>query len=162
MGCSLTKSAAEELIVGYAAGTLDPAARAEFGQHVISCGSCRELLAQQSAVWSALDQWQPLPVSPDFDGKLADRIARSPRASGWNSIFVNWTWRPLIPLAAACAILVFALLLTNSTQLNNPPPGNRSTLRIEQQVERALDDMDLLKQVGADVSIVSPAQPQKI
>jgi len=162
MGCSLNKSVAEELIVAYAARTLDAHAEADFERHLESCAGCRELAAQQRAVWSVLEEWHPLPVSADFDLKLAQRIART-KPGGWRlNLFRTWGWRPLIPLAAACTVLIFAILLKDDDHASAPAPANQPRVRIEQQVEHALDDMDMLKQIGVDVSSVKPSSSQKI
>jgi len=92
MGCSLKKSVAEELIVAYAARTLSADLEADFERHLETCAGCRELVAQQRAVWSLLDEWHPLPVSPDFDRKVFERIAVA-RSRRW------WIWRfsPALP-----------------------------------------------------------------
>jgi len=162
MGCSLKKSVAEELIVAYAARMLDAHAEAAFERHLESCAGCRELAAQQRAVWSVLEEWHPLPVSPDFDRKLAQRIEHT-KQSGWGqNLFRTWGWRPLIPLAAACIVLLFAFLLKDNDRASPPAPANQPRVRIEQQVEHALDDMDMLKQIGVDVSSVKPRSSQKI
>ena len=162
MGCSLEKSVAEELIVAYAARTLDPEREAEFARHLETCGSCREMAAQQRALWSVLEEWHPLPVSPDFDQRLAQRIASASGSTLWRRLVSNWGWRPAIPVAAACAVLVFAFLLKDSDRVRTPAAQSPAPLRIEQQVEHALDDMDLLKQIGVDVSSAKPGTSQKI
>ena len=162
MGCSLERSVAEELIVAYAARTLDPAQEAEFAAHLELCGDCRESAAQQRALWSVLDEWHPLPVSTDFDQRLAQRIASAQETNWWRRLVSNWSWRPAIPVAAACAVLVFAFLLKDSDRLRPPAAQSPAPLRIEQQVEHALDDMDLLKQIGVDVSSAKPGTSQKI
>ena len=55
MGCGLKKSVVEELIVGYAARTLDAASRADFERHLQACANCRDLAARQCEVWSVLE-----------------------------------------------------------------------------------------------------------
>jgi len=162
MGCSLNKSVAEELIVAYAARTLDAHTEADFERHLDSCARCRELAAQQRAVWSVLEEWHPLPVSPDFDRKLAQRIAHTKPSGWWLHLFRIWSWRPLVPVAAACTVLLFAFFLKNDDRASAPAPASQSRVRIEQQVEHALDDMDMLKQIGVDVSGVKPRSSQKI
>jgi len=86
MNCPLALDESAELIVGYGAGTLDPGTAAGFERHLESCADCCEVVAAQRAVWAALDEWRELPVSPDFDRKVFERIAvaRSRR---------RWIWR---------------------------------------------------------------------
>ena len=159
MGCSLKKSVAEELIVAYAARKLGAAAEADFERHLKACASCREMVTQQRAVWAALEEWQPQAVSSDFDQKLAACIAQNQRTRWWHG-FLRTAWRPLIPVAAASAVLVFAFLLKDNDRAAAPAP--ESKVRIEQQVEHALDDMDMLNQIRVDVSSAKPGFPQKI
>ena len=164
MECSLNKSFAEELVVEYAAGTLGEEAHADFARHMQSCASCRALLAQQSAVWSALDEWQPVPASADFDRTLTERIARVQRPAWWSSLAMNWVFRPLVPVlavAGAVAVLACAFLLRKDVPVQQPAE-TAAKARIELQVEHALDDMDLLKQIGVDVASEMPRAGQKI
>jgi hypothetical protein len=58
MRCPLGVDESGELVVGYAARTLDPRAEADFEQHLRSCGVCGEAVAAQQAVWDALDDWR--------------------------------------------------------------------------------------------------------
>jgi len=162
MGCSLKRGVAQELIVAYAARTLDPDVEAEFERHWETCAGCREAAAQQRAVWTLLEEWQPLPVSSDFDRKLADRIAHSEATHPIGRLFASWSWRPLIPISAACAVLVFAFWLKDDDSTGAPAPANQPTVEIEQRVEHALDDMDMLKQIGVDVSSAKPHSTRKI
>jgi hypothetical protein len=162
MGCWLDKSVAEELIVSYAARTLSADAQVDFERHLEACSSCRELAEQQRAVWSLLEEWHPLPVSTDFDQKVAHHVANAGRHGWWRGYFGSWSWRPLIPIAAACTVLLFAFLLKEDDHGNGPAPANQLPVQIEQQVEHALDDMDMLKQIGVDVSSAKPGRSQKI
>lgn len=125
MGCSLDKSVAEELIVAYAARTLSADAQADLERHLETCSSCRELAEQQRAVWSLLEEWHPLPVSPDFDQKMAHRVVHAGRNGWWRGHFGSWSWRPLIPIAAACTVLVFAFLLKDDDHANAPGPASQ-------------------------------------
>jgi hypothetical protein len=77
---------------------------------------------------------------------------------------VNWALRPLIPVlavGAAVAALAGAFLLKDGVPVQQPPEA-ASKATIELQVEHALDDMDLLKQIGIDVASETPRAAQKI
>jgi putative zinc finger protein len=138
------------LIVAYSARTLDSRGQAAFEEHLESCASCREIAAAQGAVWSALDDLLPLPVSSNFDAKLYRRIAEEEHRGWWRHwSSAEWPWRPALPVTAACAILIVAFLLKTSGQFTEPSQTAQPRLQIE-QVERALDDMDLLKQAGVE------------
>ena len=147
-----------EWIVAYAARTLDSGNEAAFERHLESCASCREMAAEQRAVWSALDALPPQPVSSNFDARLYQRIAEeqqsaSGRRGWWQRLLqTDWSWRPAIPVAAACAVLVVAFLVKNSGSSITPQQQAQPQLQIE-QVERALDDMDMLKQAGVEFAL---------
>ena len=148
MDCPQKNGKGAELIIAYGARTLDPATEAAFEQHLESCASCREVAAAQKAVWSALDVWTPVQVSPNFDERLYQRIVAEEQGSWWQRLLqANWSWRPAMPVAAACAALIAAFLLKTPA----PPPVEETQtphkVQIE-QVESALDDMDMLKQLG--------------
>ena len=61
------------------------------------------------------------------------------------------SWRPAVPVGVACAALVAAFLLKNPTLLPEMQPQPQPKIEIE-QVEHALDDMDMLKQLGLESS----------
>lgn len=158
--CPQKKGEGAELIVAYAAGTLDADSQAAFERHLESCASCREVAAAQRAVWSALDQLTPLQVSSNFDAKVYQRISEEQQITWWQRlVLANWSWRPAMPVAAACALLIAAFLVKNSGPVLAPEPTSQPKLQIE-QVERALDDMDLLKQAGVE-SVLEKATPRE-
>ena len=57
MECPLGLDQGGELVVGYAARTLDPRTQFAFEQHLKSCRACAEAAATQQVVWDALDEW---------------------------------------------------------------------------------------------------------
>ena len=130
MSCPLEFDRSAELIVGYGARTLDADATAAFERHIQFCADCRKAAALQEAVWKALDEWRQTPISPDFDRRFFGRIAQAQNRG-------RWLWRVLLP-AAACIALASLLLLPHPKAVPGPP--------IE-QVEHALDDIDLLSQI---------------
>jgi len=160
MGCSLEKSAAEELVIDYVAQTLDPAASLEFERHLAWCERCRALVAQQRAVWSMLEEWQPQPVPATFNERVARDLVGEVRAAWWQRL--HWNWRPALTVAAACVVVLGAFLLKEDDHSSASASEDRSSARIEQRVEHALDDMDLLTTIGVDVSAGQTDSPHKI
>src|SRR5580658_9245357 len=145
MRCPLECDAGAELIVGYGARTLDPGIAAEFERHIASCDACCRVAAAQKAVWEALDdaEWRDLPVSPDFDQRLFQRI-QAKEQRRWR------LQRAFIPLAACLALVTLILMRQpDSSRAPHAQPAPPA-LQIE-QVEHALDDMDLLNQLGAAI-----------
>ena len=161
--CSLDNANSAELIVAYGARTLDPEAEAAFERHMAACAQCRELATAQREVWSAMDAWKPAAISEDFDQKLYQRIATEEQGTWWQrALRVNWSWRPAMPVAAACAVLAAAFLLRSPA----PPPAahqshNQPSLQIE-QVQHALDDIEMLKKLGVEVPAEQAGASEKI
>jgi len=160
-GCPLEKGNGAELVLAYGARTLAPDQAAAFERHMLSCGACHELAAAQQHVWSALDAWTPEPISPNFDEKLYQRILQEERSSWWQRLFrANWSLRPAMPVAAACGVLLAAFLLRSPQPIPAPQSSSQPKVGIE-QVERALDDIDMLKQIGVESSSQAHS-PEKI
>jgi anti-sigma factor RsiW len=138
----------EELWIDHVAGVLAPDVELQLRRHLDACAFCREAVEAQRAVWTALDSLTPVPVSPGFDEAVYRRIADEDFPPQWRRIFqAHWSWRPAMPLAAAGVALIAALLLrTPATERPSAVPVV-STPQIE-QIESALEDMDMLKQLG--------------
>jgi hypothetical protein len=148
MGCPVEDGSGAELIVAYSARTLAPEQEAEFERHLASCAKCRELAEAQRKVWSALDAWPSMTVSSNFDERLFQRIAKEEKGTWWSWLPGNWSWRKAAPVGVACAALIAAFLL-KSPLLPESQSQSQPRLQIE-QVEHALDDMEMLKQFGVE------------
>jgi Putative zinc-finger len=123
-----------DLLAGYLAKTLDAGRKAELDLHFEECPDCRGLVS----VWERLDEFRAPEITPGFDARLYARIAaEATQRFGWR----RWLWRPVVPLAAAVALVALALLV--QVPRNTDPAKQASTAEIE-QVAQALDDMDLL------------------
>ncbi len=162
MQCPLKTGEANKLIVAYVAGTLELEAAAKLERHLPECAACREATAQQRAVWSALDELEAAPVSANFDAQLYERIAQDAQTPWWRRFSAGeWSWRPAFPMAAACAILFVAFVVKDRPRSVAPQPQPQIKVQIE-QVESALDDMDLLRQVGVETGLEKTTPPEKI
>jgi anti-sigma factor RsiW len=154
MDCLHNNKQGAEILTGHLAGTLDRAREAELERHAKDCPDCRRMLE----VWDRLDEFQAPALSEDFDHRLYARIANEARMPWWRRMWLPtaslWRplWRPVLPLAAACAVLVLGLLVRNP----DPNEGVKQ-VRIEQsgspeieQAVQALDDLELLSPVGSE------------
>jgi|SRR5580704_7374049 anti-sigma factor RsiW len=139
-----------ELLMAYAAGTLDPSTAAALEQHLAVCDACRSLADEQTAMWKALDIWEAPSVSPDFDRRLYSRIDREVRFSWWERLarpFRPMPLRQTLPLAAsACLLLMAGLIMRHPGPI--APVSPHSEIVRANQVESTLDDLDLLRQFG--------------
>ena len=137
-------------MVAKGAGSLAPEKEAELEKHLESCAKCRELAESQRAVWSALDSWPPVAVSQNFDERLFRRIATEQRQAWWRRWPpMNWSWRPAVPVGVACAVLIAAFLVKSPVLHTESQSQSEPKLQIE-QVEHALDDMEMLKQLEVE------------
>jgi len=147
-------------VTGYFAGTLDPSVAQEIGAHIRECAECHGEVEAQRAVWDALDAWTPVEVSGDFDARLYARIAAEQTGPSW----LRWLrrtfqpatpsvwWKAGVSLAAAGAALSLALMighLPNRTEVMEQKATVAKSVPASedvdlQQVQQALDDLDIL------------------
>lgn len=162
MGCPIEDAGGDELIVGYGARTLAPEQHAELERHLESCASCRQVVEAQQLVWSALEAWTPAAVSGNFDERLFRRIENEQQKAWWRRLLPEGgSWRPAVPVGVACAALIAAFLLKDPGVF--PEASSESQPKIEiEQVEHALDDMDMLKQLGVENSAEKTQPAEKI
>jgi hypothetical protein len=163
MRCPIETQETAELLLAYSARKLDPESAAGLERHMRVCPSCRAFAEGQRLVWEALDAWDAVPVSPDFDRRLYARIDRE--VSWWER-----TMRPFRPVlmrsglpvaAAACLLVMAGMVLERPGAVPSIPSGSPSQVEAVQadQVENALEDIELLREfnlaVGADASRTS-------
>ena len=137
-----------DILLDYCARRLAPETGSILVQHIAACPECRQVAEAQEQVWSALDAWEPMRVSDNFDERLYARITEEERRTFWQRVLgERLSWRPALSLAGACATLAFAVLINVPSPTPEPLP---ETTRIEaletEQIERAVEDMEMLRQ----------------
>ena len=146
MRCPLQTTGNADILLEYCDRKLSIEATAALERHMENCEACGRFASAQRLVWSALDTWESIPPSDDFDRKLYQRIERHERSGWWRRI----GWKPAMPFAAAGVTVVAAMLLY--TPATRPVVPMRETSRIEtlepEQVERTLEDLEMLKQLS--------------
>jgi anti-sigma factor RsiW len=150
MNCPI-ESRNPEMLVAFAAAELDLETASALERHLAECPACRSLAAQQAEVWKALDAWEAPPVSADFDRRLYRRIADQAPISLWQRLMRPFRPLPLrraLPLTVAALLLLVAGLLLEHPGKVAPVEPRGETVRAR-QVERTLDDLELLRQFGA-------------
>lgn len=155
MDCPIKSQENTDWLLDFAAGRLRGESAAELARHVEMCGDCARFVGAQQAVWNALDQWEPEPLSLDFDRRLYRSIDEARPASGLPRMLrrlfrpLQPLWRPLVPLAAACLLIVAGVMLHTPQAVI--APVDPTTARVEkiepEQVERTLDDMEMLREL---------------
>ena len=164
MNCPLETRENAQLLLDYCTRKLEPESVATLERHIAICGACREFARSQRAVWEALDAWQTAPVSADFDSRLYRRIEG--QVSWWDVLlrpfrppFSTATmWRSLPAAAAACLLLMAGVLLEHRAVAPAPAPHDMAQVDTVQpeQVERALDAMEMLNEFSQHVSTDRP------
>ena len=107
-------------------------------------------------VWKALDEWDAIPVSRDFDARLYERIEKE-QSTVWGRI-KHWLqpagggfgWRP----AAAMAAMFVVLLGGSVFRVQNMPDAGTPVVMEAQEIEqaeKALEDVEMVDTLMAEV-----------
>jgi hypothetical protein len=149
MKCPIETKENAELLLSYSARRLNPESTAILEAHMELCPACREFRDGQRALWEALDQWEARPISPDFNRRLYRKIEEQEQLGWWARIFGSarpMFLRPALPLAAAaCLVLVAGFIIDNPGRVAAPVAENPQVREVE-QVERTLEDLEMLQQ----------------
>ncbi len=143
-----------ELLLDYAARRLSPETADLLARHMRVCPECTRFAEAQDKIWNALDAWEAAPVSADFDARLYARIDADSRRSFWSRLVgERFAWKPAVSFAGVVATAVLVtVLVVPPRQAEQPavtaPDATRADLDAE-QVERALEDLEMLRQLGA-------------
>ena len=155
MDCPIKTQENTDWLLDYAAGRLRGERAAQFARHVETCGDCAGFVNAQQVVWNALDQWEPEVVSLDFDRRLYRSIEEVRSSSGLPRMLrrlfgpLQPLWRPVVPLAAACLLIVAGVMLHAPQAVISPGDAAAHVEKIEpEQVERTLDDMQMLRELA--------------
>ena len=156
MKCPIETHENPELLLAYCAGKLDPKTQTILDQHFGACPHCREFQKSQATVWQALDGWEAMPVSADFDRRLYRRMEEEHAQASWWARLVR-PFRPVfqtpltsrgLPVAAAAVLILLAgVILERANKLAAPEDMAERIESIQpDQVERTLDDMEMLRE----------------
>ena len=150
MACLLQDKERAAWLLDYCERNLPPALAAEVERHLAVCPDCARTVEAQQKVWAALDVWDPPQVSPNFNARLYARIEQEDAQPWWRTILPDarvWTWKPAMPLAAAC-LAVLAVALFRAPSMPEPGPKAQADSIDVEQVERTLHDLEMLEQLG--------------
>jgi anti-sigma factor RsiW len=114
-------------------------------RHAEGCAECRKLIESQRALWSALEAWEPEPVSADFNRRLYRAIEADEARPWWRKLgggALGARWRVAVP-AASCAALALVFLLGTPDEMEEKQAAAVEAVDVE-NLDRALDDLDLL------------------
>jgi anti-sigma factor RsiW len=158
MSCLAKNDENLDRLLAYSAGKLDMESTLTVERHLRVCPECAEFYAAQRGVWNALDAWEVPAVSEGFDRRLFERIEKA-SAAPW---YLRWVdaLRPLVaqpalPLALATLVVATGFLLDHPSSVRTPSRAPAiATAADAEQIERTLDDLEMLRQfdAGADDS----------
>lgn len=161
MLCPIQSGENAEWLLAYCARKLDPATMAALEQHMQHCEECRTFGAQQKLVWEALDCWEAMPVSPDFDQRLYRRIEQSQERRRWAAVlapgWLSGLLRPSRSLAAASVLVLAVLLLRSPAPVAVPASDSAEWLEVE-RAESALEDIEVLRALNLMARADGPAE----
>ena len=155
MRCPIEAGNSAEMMLALTAGRLTAAEQEQFEAHMAGCSECRRLAEAQRSVSGALDAWAAPSISEDFDARLMARIGSAERRQWWRP---QWhiAWQRALPVAAACLLLIGVVLMRSPWPAQAPPAAVQTQQDAQNvdvdQVERALDDLDMLNQLDAQAS----------
>jgi len=137
MDCPIKTQENREWLLDYSAGRLDRQHAVMIEQHMETCPDCARFVRDQRVVWEALGQWEPQEISADFNRRLYQKVGQAKPAS-----WLQLLWRPLVPVVAACLLIVASVALHTPTA--TPPVESVEP----EQVERTLDDLQMLRELA--------------
>jgi anti-sigma-K factor RskA len=166
MNCPLQNNEGAELVLDYCAQKLGADDVLSFERHIAGCADCARVVEAQSAVWNALDAYEAMPVSEDFDTKLWARIEAAEARNWWRKLLdgpaLGWdsiiSWKPAMVTMSACAAVFAVMVLVQPSGSNGTVTPNDTPTVVEkamnerlvdfEQVEGSIEDLDMLKQLG--------------
>ena len=163
MNCPLESPENAQALLDYCSRQLAPASTEILERHIAVCGACREFADNQRAVWQTMDAWEAAPVSADFDTRLYRRIEA--QTSWWELLMRplrEVTMRRAVPAMAMVCLLVVTGIVLERPGVSPAPPtvtgGDRAQVEQVQleQVEQALDTMDVLAEFSRHVRADAP------
>ena len=157
MRCPIETQDNAELLLSYSARRLNPESAAILEAHMEMCPQCREFRDSQRALWEALDQWEARPISADFNRRLYRKIEEQDQLGWWERIFGAGRpmfLRPALPLAATAFLVLVAGLMIDPGRIVTTA-GETPQVREVEQVERTLEDMEMLRQFNLVSTTVS-------
>jgi hypothetical protein len=154
MQCPLKTSHDCDLLLDYCAHKLSSDAAVAFEQHMSTCEECSRVAAEQERVWSALETWEVPPVSLAFDRRLYSRIEQR-QGGNWRRMFAvrpanGFGWKPAVSVVAACVTVIAAIVISvpDRPAVPSVQEGSKIETLEPEQVERTLEDLEMLKQLS--------------
>ena len=153
MTCPL-QTGNEDVLLDYCARSLDAERKAMLESHIQHCPDCSEMARVQAEIWTALDAFDAEPVSAGFDRDLYARIHKLDEVPVWERYWApvreylqgQPAWKPVLSLAGASAVIAFVFLVQGDISQPAAEPPAAIDVRVVEQAERALEDMDMLRQ----------------
>lgn len=156
MNCPLRSEETTGILLDYSAGLLDRSRKEALERHMQLCGNCSALVAEQTEVWALMDAWEAPPVSMSFSRKVMQAVGEAAAVPWYGRFFAELrtsAWKPAIPLAAGIVVIAAGFMFDHQKGTGQSHAGIKDGSRVSitevDQVERTLDDIQLLRQFDA-------------
>ena len=152
----MTRDEALEAVFNPKGPPTDPQSRAAFDGWLERDEDLRTLYEEQSALFSALDEWAAPEPSAEFDAAMAQRIeAERDREPVWLS-WINAALAPRWASAAALGAVLAAAWVWGPASSEGPAPAPKTAVALTpadaeylDEWDRALEDLDMLEEFDA-------------
>ncbi len=159
----MTRDEALERIIDPHGPPSDGGERREFEAWLERDAELREAFERQQALFGAMDAWRGAEPSVGFDRGVYARIeAEQARRSGWRAWLIP-SWKPAMAAGmAAAAVLVGMFAWQPAAEAPEPQQYAVKTLPAHdaaylEEIDRALDDMEMLADFDAFLDENAPA-----
>lgn len=148
--CAGPDRMSEELLLDYSAGRLNPAQMAQINSHTLTCAACESLVLAQTTVWEAMDTWEPVAVSNDFNRSLWRKIDGLDSLPWYQKLADSLrlgSWKPALSVTTALVLVATGFVFDHRARLSELSPAMVAAADVE-QVEQSLEDIQLLGQLN--------------
>lgn len=157
----MTREQVVDRILNSTAPPLNDAEQLEFRRWLDQEPELRTLFEQQQALFRAMDLWESEAPSSNFDQAVYARIKQDAEAQPFWHKLLFASWKPALAAGLAAAALLLGTLVFDFESTQEPTQvAVKSAPESEyyEEIERALDDMEMLVNFDAFPEPASPGR----
>lgn len=143
----MTREQVLEIILNPTGPPLNEAKQAQFEQWLERDPELKAMFEQQLALFETMDQWETPEPSADFDEAVYARIRRDAEHQPFWRRFLFGSWKPALAAGLTAAAVLIGVYTFDQNPVDEPAQvAVKSAAEAEyyQQIERALDDVEML------------------
>ena len=157
----MTREQVVDRILNSTAPPMNEAEQLEFRHWLDQEPELRTLFEQQQALFRAMDLWESEAPSSNFDQAVYARIEQDAEARPFWHQLLFASWKPALTAGLAAAALLLGTLVFDFESTQEPTQvAVKSAPEAEyyEEIERALDDMEMLVNFDAFPESASPGR----